>query len=43
MHTQATIYIRILNLRNVKNHYKYYKFFPPRCKIPPKRAFKYRK
>ena len=28
MHTQATIYIRILNLRNVKNHYKYYKIFP---------------
>ena len=24
IHTQATIYIRILNLRNVKNHYKCY-------------------
>ena len=23
--SRATIYIRILNLRNVKNHYKYYK------------------
>ena len=24
IHTQATIYIRILNLRNLKNHYKFY-------------------